>query len=161
MMFKLRSVPVLAALSVAVLLAVSPAAKAKSLKPGAYMAMGETCGVLLTHASPRLLEELLRPGSQFGYEMLDTLIERAYASIDMILAASETAEDEPVGGDRPWGFARLAAFAIVALPGARLDPGEVEQPGQEILIDMYKACKKTMRTGTLHWPSGYPFSTDD
>jgi len=160
MMFKPRPAPILAALSVAILLAVSPAAKAKSLKPGAYMAIGEICGVLMTHAGPRLQRENLQAGSQFGYEMLDTLVERAFEAIEAIVATSESAEDAPVGGDRPHGYGRLAEQAILALPGARGDDGSVEQADQEIIIDMYKSCKKTMRTGIVHLPSGYPYNSN-
>ncbi len=136
-------------------------ATAAQPKPGAYFAIGDLCGRMISEAVIPLKNQFERNKPEFGFPIVNRLVERAYGTIGDILDEVKSEEDASVGGDRPFGYARLATVAIEQMEATASFVSETEQPSQDVITEMYFACRKTMKQRRLIYPAGYPYGEDD
>jgi len=136
-------------------------ATAAQPKPGTYLAIGDLCGRMMSEAVRPLFNQLVNDNPEFGFPIVNRLVESTYETIGDILDIERVEQDASVGGDKPFGYARLATVAIEQIAVARRSRSSDEEVVQDAIAEMYIACRKTMKQRRLIYPAGYPYSAED
>lgn len=161
-----------AALTLAATLLLAPQVNAKPLDPGAYRAIGEVCGLAIARLRnfaatiwPEHGEGLPPELRQQAVDNANETVRRAYETIEFLIDRPVDETAPRLGGDEALGHGRLAVQAIRALAiGQPAPPPPTRSTNTDriegALLDLYTACRKTMKRNKVILPDSYPYSLD-
>ncbi len=161
-----------AALTLAATLLLAPQANAKPLEPGAYRAIGEVCGLAIARLRnfaaaiwPEHGRDLPPELQQRAVDNANETVKRAYETIEFLIERPVEGTVPRLGGDEAQGHARLAVQAIQTLAtGQPAPPPPTRSTNTDriegALLDLYTACRKTMKRNKVILPASYPYSLD-